>query len=69
MKVHRVSPGPFLDYVHDIDYSPVEANPALEASLRALPGRKIIFTAGDVPHAERYGDEGATFWAARRHAG
>jgi quercetin dioxygenase-like cupin family protein len=21
----------------------------------------------DVPHAERYGDEGATFWAARRH--
>ena len=29
------------------------ANPALEASLKALPGRKIIFTAGDVPHAER----------------
>ncbi len=25
--------------------------------------------ARDVPHAERYGDEGATFWAARRHAG
>lgn len=22
----------------------------------------------EVPHAERYGDEGATFWAARRHA-
>ncbi len=22
-----------------------------------------------VPHAERYGDEGATFWVARRHAG
>jgi len=21
----------------------------------------------DVPHAERYGSEGATFWAARRH--
>ena len=39
--------------MHDIDYSPVEANPALEASLKALPGRKIIFTAGDVPHAER----------------
>ena len=39
--------------MHDIDYSPVEANPALEASLKALPGRKLIFTAGDVPHAER----------------
>jgi quercetin dioxygenase-like cupin family protein len=22
----------------------------------------------DVPHAERYGNDGATFWAARRHA-
>lgn len=24
--------------------------------------------ARDVPHAERYGAEGATFWVARRHA-
>jgi quercetin dioxygenase-like cupin family protein len=24
--------------------------------------------ARDVPHAERYGDEGATFWVARRHS-
>ena len=23
--------------------------------------------ARDVPHAERYGDQGATFWVARRH--
>jgi len=53
MTLHGVDPTHYLDYVHDIDYSPVEANPALEASLRALPGRKIIFTAGDVPHAER----------------
>jgi len=53
MTLHGVDPTHYLDYVHDIDYSPVEANPALEASLKALPGRKIIFTAGDVPHAER----------------
>jgi putative hydrolase of the HAD superfamily len=53
MTLHGVDPTHFLDFVHDIDYSPVEASPALEASLRALPGRKIIFTAGDVPHAER----------------
>ena len=39
--------------MHDIDYSPVQPNPSLEASLAALPGRKLIFTAGDVPHAER----------------
>jgi len=25
--------------------------------------------ARDVPHGERYGAEGATFWAARRHIG
>jgi len=24
--------------------------------------------ARDVPHAERYGDQGAIFWAARRHS-
>jgi quercetin dioxygenase-like cupin family protein len=24
--------------------------------------------ARNVPHAERYGEQGATFWAARRHA-
>jgi len=25
--------------------------------------------AREVPHAERYGAEGATYWGARRHAG
>jgi putative hydrolase of the HAD superfamily len=53
MSLHGVDPRHYLDYVHDIDYSPVESDPALEAALAALPGRKIIFTAGDVPHAER----------------
>ena len=36
MSLHGVDPTHYLDYVHDIDYSPVEPNPALEASLRAL---------------------------------
>ena len=53
MTLHDVDPRHFLDYVHDIDYSAVPASPALEAALASLPGRKIIFTAGDVPHAER----------------
>lgn len=53
MSLHGVDPKHYLDYVHDIDYSPVEPAPDLEASLAKLPGRKIIFTAGDVPHAER----------------
>ena len=38
MTLHGVDPTHYLDYVHDIDYSPVEANPALEASLRRAAG-------------------------------
>jgi putative hydrolase of the HAD superfamily len=53
MTLHGVDPQHYLSYVHDIDYAPVEVNPALEKSLAALPGRKLVFTAGDVPHAER----------------
>jgi quercetin dioxygenase-like cupin family protein len=34
--------------------------------LRAGDGFEL---ARDVPHAERYGADGATFWVARRHAG
>ena len=53
MSLHGVDPTHYLDYVHDIDYAPVEPSPALDAALAKLPGRKLIFTAGDVPHAER----------------
>jgi putative hydrolase of the HAD superfamily len=53
MARHRVDPDDFLAKVHDIDYGPVEPNPALGAAIRALPGRKFIFTNGDRPHAER----------------
>jgi putative hydrolase of the HAD superfamily len=53
MTLHGVDPRHYLDYVHDIDYSPIPTSPELDAALKALPGRKIIFTAGDVPHAER----------------
>jgi putative hydrolase of the HAD superfamily len=53
MTLHGVDPRQYLDYVHDIDYSPVPPAPELERALTALPGRKLIFTAGDVPHAEK----------------
>jgi putative hydrolase of the HAD superfamily len=53
MSLHGVDPRQFLAFVHDIDYSPVPASPELDAALARLPGRKIIFTAGDVAHAER----------------
>jgi putative hydrolase of the HAD superfamily len=53
MERHGIDPDTFLERVHDIDYSPVEPNPVLGAAIRALPGRKFIFTNGDRGHAER----------------
>jgi putative hydrolase of the HAD superfamily len=53
MKVHKMDPKPFLEYVHDIDLSPVNASPELAASIAQLPGRKLIFTNGSRHHAER----------------
>lgn len=50
---HGVDPGPFLDYVHDIDLSPVAPAPGLEAALERLPGRKIVHTNGSTAHAAR----------------
>jgi len=51
MSEHQMAPETFLDYVHDIDHSPVPANVALAANLEALPGRKLVFTNGTVSHA------------------
>jgi putative hydrolase of the HAD superfamily len=51
MKKHTVDPEHFLNTVHNIDYSPVDAHPDLASAIRDLPGRKFIFTNGDVPHA------------------
>jgi putative hydrolase of the HAD superfamily len=53
MKVHRMDPKPFLDYVHDLDLSGLTAHPRLAAAIAALPGRKLIFTNGSRAHAER----------------
>jgi len=52
MDNHGLAPTEFLDYVHDIDVSPVPPNPALDDVLHRLPGRKIIYTNGSVSHAE-----------------
>ncbi len=53
MSQHQVKPDEFLDYVHDIDHSPVPANRALDQALHGLPGRKLIFTNGTVAHAQK----------------
>jgi putative hydrolase of the HAD superfamily len=53
MRVHKMDPEPFLDYVHDIDLSVVPEAPELRAAIERLPGRKLIFTNGSRAHAER----------------
>lgn len=53
MTLHNVDPDDFLEKVHDIDYSWLDPDPALGEAIKALPGRKFIFTNGDRGHAER----------------
>lgn len=53
MAEHGVDPAPYLTDVHDIDFSVLSPDPALAAQIVALPGRKIVFTNGCAPYAER----------------
>lgn len=51
--LHDIDPDDFLQNVHDIDYSPLEPDLKLGEAIKALPGRRFIFTNGDRGHAER----------------
>ncbi len=53
MRVHGVDPGPYLTHVHEIDLSVLDPDPDLAARIRALPGRKVVYTNGCAPYAER----------------
>ncbi len=53
MEVHEINPQNFLDFVHDIDFSPLKTNHDLNAVLTMLPGRKLIFTNADVPYSKK----------------
>lgn len=53
MTRYDIDPDDFLQKVHDIDYSWVAPDPRLGEAIKALPGRKFIFTNGDRGHAER----------------
>lgn len=50
---HDVEPRRFLDYVHDIDLSPIGPDPALRTAIETLSGRKVIFTNGSTKHARQ----------------
>ena len=51
MAVHGMDPAEFLDYVHDVDLHMLEPDPLLRENIKALPGRKFIFTNGSKGHA------------------
>ena len=51
MAVHGMDPAEFLDYVHDVDLHMLDPDPQLRNYIKALPGRKFIFTNGSKGHA------------------
>jgi putative hydrolase of the HAD superfamily len=52
MTEHGIDPDDYLEFVHQIDHSPLEPNPALGAAIENLPGRKLILTNGTRKHAD-----------------
>jgi putative hydrolase of the HAD superfamily len=53
MRLHGMDPEKYLIDVHDIDMSVLTPDADLRAHITALPGRKIIYTNGSAPYAER----------------
>src|SRR5476651_1440066 len=52
MTEHTLDHNEYLEYVHEIDHSVLEPNPALGAVLQKLPGRKLVLTNGTRKHAD-----------------
>lgn len=53
MQEHGIDPDPFLVQVHDIDMTHIDPDPDLAARITGLPGRRIVYTNGSAPYAER----------------
>ncbi|WP_299560835.1 pyrimidine 5'-nucleotidase [uncultured Sulfitobacter sp.] len=53
MREHDVDPEPYLVDVHDIPMDSLIPDPDLAARIASLPGRRIIYTNGTAPYAER----------------
>ena len=53
MREHDVDPLPYLEDVHDISFDALPEDPDLRARIKALPGRKIVYTNGCAPYAEK----------------
>ena len=53
MTEHGMKPDGFLEFVHEVDHSPLEPNPALGTAIKKLSGRKLILTNGTRSHADK----------------
>ena len=56
MRRHDLEPGPYLHAVHDISLDHLDPDPGLAGAIRALPGRKIVYTNGSADYAGRVVD-------------
>ena len=71
--VRQWAPGTVLEtHTHPFDADAVVAQGEMwltcEGSTRHLKPGDTFTLAREVPHAERYGPEGATYWVARRNS-
>lgn len=53
MAEHEIDPHAYLVDVHDISFDALEPDMALAARIASLPGRRIVYTNGSAPYAER----------------
>lgn len=53
MQEHDLDPLPYLEAVHDISFDHLEEDAELAAKIRQLPGKRIVYTNGSAPYAER----------------
>lgn len=53
MREHDVDPGPYLTDVHNISLDHLEVDSDLRDRIADLPGRRIVYTNGCAPYAER----------------
>ena len=51
IKNHKIDPGEFLEFVHDINIDFLKKDPDLAKEIEKLNGKKIIFTNGSRKHA------------------
>ncbi|MEM9902422.1 MAG: pyrimidine 5'-nucleotidase [Pseudomonadota bacterium] len=53
MEEHGIDPDPYLTHVHDISFDALAPDPELAGAIAALPGRRIVYTNGSAPYAQR----------------